>query len=105
MCRAVLQQLNPKTFTTVAADPLQSREDLLKTLLVDFGVIKSGRMRGASRADLTYPLYEFLDSLVPLRTFAVLMIDEAQNLSLPLLEEIRVLSDLESDLEGREKLL
>jgi general secretion pathway protein A len=50
---------------------------------------------------LSYQLYEFLDSLVPLQAFAVLVIDEAQNLSLPLLEEIRILSEL----ERREKLL
>ena len=87
-------------------DPFVSREDLLKTLLVDFGVMSigdltRGRFNGASRPDLSYPLYEFLDSLVPLQAFAVLVIDEAQNLSLPLLEEIRILSDL----ERREKLL
>ena len=87
-------------------DPFVSREDLLKMLLVDFGVVsiadlKRGTLNGASRPDLSYPLYEFLDSLVPLQAFAVLIIDEAQNLPLPLLEEIRILSDL----EGREKLL
>jgi hypothetical protein len=38
---------------------------------------------------------------VPLQAFAVLIIDETQNLSLPLLEEIRILSDLEAP----EKLL
>jgi cell division septation protein DedD len=88
------------------ADPFASREDLLKTLLVDFGVISigdltRGRFNGASRSDLSYPLYEFLDSLAPLQAFAVAVIDEAQNLSLPLLEEIRILSEL----ERREKLL
>ena len=46
-------------------------------------------------------MYDFLKSLVPLQAFAVLIIDEAQNLSPPLLEEIRILSDLESP----EKLL
>ena len=60
-----------------------------------------GRFDGASRSDLSYPLYEFLDLLVPLQAFAVVVIDEAQNLSLPLLEEIRILSEL----ERREKLL
>jgi cell division septation protein DedD len=87
-------------------DPFVSREDLLKMLLVDFGVVslsdlKRGSLSGASRPDLSYPLYEFLDSLVPLQAFAVLIIDEAQNLPLGLLEEIRILSDLEQ----REKLL
>ena len=106
LCRSVLQQLDRRTFSAFVPDPFVSREDLLKTLLVDFGVISisdltRGRFNGASRSELSYPLYEFLDSLVPLQAFAVLVIDETQNLSLPLLEELRILSEL----ERREKLL
>ena len=106
LCRAVLGSLDRRTFSTFVPDPFVSREDLLTMLLVDFGVmsiddLKSGRLKGASRPELSYPLYEFLNSLVPLQAYAVLVIDEAQNLPLPLLEEIRILSDL----EGREKLL
>jgi general secretion pathway protein A len=101
LCKAVLERLDRKTFTTFVPDPFVSREDLLKMLLLDFGVmsiddLKTGRMTGTSHPDLSYPLYEFLRSLVPLQAFAVLMIDEAQNLSPALLEEIRILSDLES---------
>lgn len=106
LCRAVLGSLDRRTFSAFIPDPFVSREDLLKMLLVDFGVVsvddlKRGRLNGASRPDLSYPLYEFLSALVPLQAFAVLIIDEAQNLPLPLLEEIRILSDL----EGSEKLL
>lgn len=106
LIRSVLQHLDRRTFTAFVPDPFVSREDLLKMLLVDFGVVsladlKRGSLAGASRPDLSYPLYEFLDSLVPLQAFAVLIIDEAQNLPLTLLEEIRILSDLEQ----REKLL
>jgi general secretion pathway protein A len=105
-CRAVLEALDRRTFSAFVPDPFVSREDLLKMLLVDFGVLsvedlKAGRLKGASRPDLSYPLYEFLTSLVPLQAFAVLIIDEAQNLPVPLLEEVRILADL----EGREKLL
>ena len=101
LCKAVLEQLDRKTFTTFVPDPFVTREALLKMLLLDFGVmsiddLKSGRMTGASHPDLSYPLYDFLKSLVPLQAFAVLIIDEAQNLSASLLEEIRILSDLES---------
>jgi type II secretory pathway predicted ATPase ExeA/cell division septation protein DedD len=106
LMRSVLQNLDRRTFSAVVPDPFVSREDLLKMLLVDFGVVsiadlKRGSLNGASRPDLSYPLYEFLDSLVPLQAFAVVIVDEAQNLPLPLLEEVRILSDL----EGREKLL
>ena len=106
LIRSVLEHLDRRTFSAFVPDPFVSREDLLKMLLVDFGVVsiadlKRGSLHGASRPDLSYPLYEFLDSLVPLQAFAVLILDEAQNLPLPLLEEVRILSDL----EGREKLL
>ena len=101
LCRAVIEQLDRKTFTTFVPDPFVTREDLLKTMLIDFGVMSvddlvKGRLKGASRPDLGFPLYEFLRSLEPLDAFAVLVIDEVQNLSLPLLEEIRILSDLEA---------
>ena len=106
LCRSVLAALDRKTFAAFVADPFVSREDLLKILLVEFGVVSAddlvrGRLQGASRAELSYPLYEFLRSLEPLDAFAVLLIDEAQNLPASLLEEIRILADL----EGTRKLL
>jgi general secretion pathway protein A len=106
LCRSVLAGLDRKTFTTFVPDPFLTREDLLKMLLVEFGVVSvedlvRGRLAGASRPDLSYPLYDFLKSLEPIDAFAVLIIDEAQHLPLPLLEEIRILSDL----EDRRKLL
>ena len=106
LCRSVLEALDRKTFCTFVPDPFVSREDLLKMLLIEFGVmsvedLKSGRLHAASRPELSYPLYDFLKSLVPLQAYAVLILDEAQNLTPQLLEEIRILADL----EGPEKLL
>jgi type II secretory pathway predicted ATPase ExeA/cell division septation protein DedD len=100
LCRSVLAALDRKTFSAFVPDPFVSREDLLKILLVEFGVVSvddlvRGRLQGSSRAELSYPLYEFLRSLEPLDAFAVLLIDEAQNLSSSLLEEVRILADLE----------
>jgi general secretion pathway protein A len=102
LCRAVLHSLNQKAFAAFVPDPFLSREDLLKTLLVEFGIvsadaIRSGRLRGATRTDLSYPLYDFLLSLQALNALVVVMIDEAQNLTSELLEEIRILSDLENE--------
>ena len=104
LCKAVLQKLDRKTFSAFVSDPFASREDLLKVLLMDFGVasvedLTSGRLRGASRAELSFLLYEFLGTLTPLQAFAVVFIDEAQNLSLPLIEEIRILSDADGQLQ------
>jgi general secretion pathway protein A len=106
LCRSVLGSLDRKTFSAFVPDPFVTREDLLKILLVEFGVVSvedlvRGRLQGASRAELSYPLYDFLRALEPLDAFAVLLLDEAQNLPSTLLEEIRILSDL----EGTRKLL
>lgn len=106
LIRSVLQHLDRRAACAFVPDLLVSREDLLKILLVDFGVVsvadlKRGSLNGASWADLSYPLYNFFDSLVAQQAFAVLIIDQAQNLPLPVFEEIRILSDL----EGRERCL
>jgi hypothetical protein len=55
-----------------------------------------------TKQDLIETLYDFLLGLSPLKASAVLIIDEAQNLPLPVLEQIRILSNLETD---KEKLL
>jgi len=104
LCRAVLQSLDHKTFSAFVPDPFASREDLLKLLLTEFGVASSedvttGPLRDASRTQLTYLLHEFLGSLAPLHAFAVVFVDEAQNLSVPLLEELRILSDSDSQMQ------
>jgi type II secretory pathway predicted ATPase ExeA/cell division septation protein DedD len=98
ICRAVLRNLDRTTFSAFIPDPFASREDLLRMLLVDFGVssvqdITTGPLAQAGRAQLSYLLSSFLETLVPLDAFVVVFIDEAQNMSLSLLEEVRVLSD------------
>ena len=107
LCRALLEQIDRATFTALVLNPFLSEEDLLKRILQDFGVVsredlKSGRLAGVTKQDLIETLYEFLLTLIPLKAGAVLIIDEAQNLPLPVLEQIRILSNLETD---KEKLL
>lgn len=98
LCRAVLAQLDRTIFSAFVPDPFVSREDLLKIVLIDFGIastedLTSGRLKGATRTELSYLLYEFLDTLAPLQAFAVVFVDEAQHLSPSLLDEIRILAD------------
>ena len=107
LCRAILDQLDRKTFTALVLNPFISEEDLLRIILQDFGVvsrdeIKRGRLVGVSKQELIDTLNEFLLSLLPLRAGALLIIDEAQNLPRQVLEQIRILSNLETD---KEKLL
>jgi type II secretory pathway predicted ATPase ExeA len=107
LCRALLEQIDRRTFTALVLNPFLTEEDLLKRILQDFGVIsreevKAGRLANVTKQELIETLYDFLLSLVPLKASAVLIIDEAQNLPLPVLEQIRILSNLETD---KEKLL
>ena len=107
LCRAILDQLDRKTFTALVLNPFLSEDDLLRLILQDFGVvsrdeIKRGRLAGVSKQELIDTLNEFLLSLLPLRAGALLIIDEAQNLPRQVLEQIRILSNLETD---KEKLL
>src|SRR5260370_12580084 len=107
LCRALLEQIDRTTFTALVLNPFLTEEDLLKRILQDFGVIsrdemKSGRLAGVSKQGLIDALYDFLLGLIPLKASAVLIIDEAQNLPLSVLEQIRILSNLETD---KEKLL
>ena len=107
LCRALLEQLDRKTFTALVLNPFLSEEDLLRLILQDFGVvsrdeIKRGRLATVTKQELIETLNEFLLSLQPLRAGALLILDEAQNLPLQVLEQIRILSNLETD---KEKLL
>ena len=107
LCRALLEQIDRTTFTALVLNPFLSEQDLLKRILLDFGVIsredvKAGGLAGVTTHELVDALYDFLLGLVPLHARAVLIIDEAQNLPVHILEQIRILSNLETD---KEKLL
>ena len=107
LCRALLETIDRNTFTALVLNPFLSEEDLLKLVLQDFGVVsreqvRQGRLNGVSKQELIDSLYDFLLALLPLKGSAVLIIDEAQNLPLKVLEQLRILSNLETD---KEKLL
>jgi general secretion pathway protein A len=107
LCRAILDQLDRKTFTALVLNPFLTEEDLLRLILQDFGVVsrdemKRGRLARVTKQELIDTLNQFLLSLLPLRAGALLIIDEAQNLPQQVLEQIRILSNLETD---KEKLL
>ena len=99
LCRTVLQRLRRKTFLSVIDDPLLERDDLLKGLLQDFGVISKDRTKltEVSRHELIQTLQAFLRSLAPVQAHAVVIIDEAQHLRPDVLEQIRLLSNIDDE--------
>jgi type II secretory pathway predicted ATPase ExeA len=107
LCRAILDQLDRRTFTALVLNPFVSEEDLLRLILQDFGVVsredvRRGRLAGVGKPELINTLNDFLHSIRSIGGRAMLIVDEAQNLPLQLLEQIRLLSNLETD---KDKLL
>jgi general secretion pathway protein A len=107
LCRVLLEQVDRRTFTALVLNPFLAEEDLLRVILQEFGVvkreeIKRGRLAGVSKQEMIETLNEFLLSLRAIGAQALLIIDEAQNLPLQVLEQIRILSNLETE---KEKLL
>lgn len=102
MCRTLLEQFDETTFTALILNPFLSVEELLGEVLISFGVVsrdalKRGQLAMASKHELIRTLHDFLLSLVTLHGSAVLIIDEAQHLTPEVLEEIRVISNLETN--------
>jgi general secretion pathway protein A len=102
LCRALLEQLDQTTFTSLVLNPFLSVEELLREILLDFGVIsreavRSGRIMSASKHELISTLHEFLLSLIAIGGSGVLIVDEAQHLTPEVLEQIRVISNLETN--------
>jgi hypothetical protein len=100
--QAVIELLDWRTLTSFVLDPFLAVEDLLKTVLVDFGVISRddlarGLLNEASRTDLSVTLRDFLKSLAALQAFAVVIIDEAQKLPIDVLEQACALVDAAND--------
>lgn len=99
LCKVFLNNLSKEIATSVIFGyPQFSQIQLLKTILADFG-LEPGRK---NRFDLVKSLNSFLIDTSLSGGNALLVIDEAQNLTPKQLEQIRLLSNLET---AQEKLL
>jgi general secretion pathway protein A len=99
LCRALLERLNPHDVrTSLVLNPLLNEEELLKAILEDFGLPSAGN----TRKELLDVLNRFLLQTLAAGKTAVLIIDEAQHLSTECLEQVRLLSNLETH---KEKLI
>jgi len=101
LCRSFLEQLDRRTLTSLVSDPSISVEDLLKTVLVDVGVVSSDDLTRdplmrASRRELTDTLRSFLSSLSALQASTVVIIDDAHRLGEDVLEHLRTLVDFKA---------
>ena len=93
LCKALLRHVDATTKSALILQPNLSELQLLQAVVQDFGL---NPMR-TNRLGLFNQLNHFLLEQAELGNNVVLIIDEAQTLSLRLLEQIRMLSNLETD--------
>jgi general secretion pathway protein A len=93
VCRAILKELGPTYRTALVLNPTMTAGQLLRTILTEFG-LNPGRADRVSSLDM---LNEFLLHEAIIGNDVVLFIDEAQDLDWDLLEQVRLLSNLETE--------
>ena len=92
LLRALLEELDPAR--VVAAQVVSTQlgaDELLSAVALAFGM----RVEGLSKARLLVTLEAFLATLATSNRRALLIVDEAQNLSLESIEELRMLSNFQ----------
>ncbi len=98
LCRTLLDRVGHDVDIAFIFNPSRSELELLTAITREFGLPTTGK----DRSELMDDLNEFLLKGKAAGRRMILVIDEAQNLSAELLEQVRLLSNLETE---REKLL
>lgn len=99
VCRFFINQLRNNVRTALILNPHFSEMQLLEAIVIDFGIRET---KNKNRLGLVRELNNFLLTESNRGNNVVLIIDEAQNLRPELLEQVRLLSNLET---AKEKLL
>jgi general secretion pathway protein A len=93
LCRALLEALDEHYATALILNPVMSAEELVKAIALEFGL----PVHGLDRLDTLSVINQFLLHQVEEGKESVLIIDEAQDLTEELLEQVRLLSNFETD--------
>jgi general secretion pathway protein A len=93
MLQALLGRLDRNITVARLVNTMLDPRELLEAIVLDFGIDPTGM----SKPMMLQKLAEFLVQQRQAGRLTLLVIDEAQNLSLPALEEIRMLSNLETE--------
>jgi len=92
LCRTMLERIGSDTEVAYIFNPSLSGEELLRAINIEFGLLTEGR----TRVELADQINEFLLEMKRAGRRVLLLVDEAQNLEPSTLEEIRLLSNLET---------
>jgi putative secretion ATPase (PEP-CTERM system associated) len=98
LLQTLLQRLDERTVVARVVNTTLDPRELLEAIMLDFGLDTTGRSKPALLRDLG----QFLVQQRSAGRRPLLVIDEAQNLSAQALEEVRLLSNMETE---RSKLL
>lgn len=93
LCRAMLEQLGENYCTALILNPVMSSDQMIKAIAMEFGL----EVKGLDRLEILEVINKFLLQQVDENRDVVLIIDEAQDLTHELLEQVRLLSNLETD--------
>ena len=98
VCRCFLEQVPPRCNVAYIFNPKLTVHELLKTVCDEFRIPLPPEHPGVARTikDFIDPLNEFLLRTHGVGQTNVLIIDEAQNLSADVLEQLRLLTNLET---------
>lgn len=95
ICRALISRLDHSVDTSIIFNPMLSVHELLEAINDDFGNKKArGQKTVKGQIDA---LNDFLLKRLKLKKNAVVLIDEAQHLSIDAFEMLRMLSNLETE--------
>jgi general secretion pathway protein A len=93
LCRALLEKLGPEFSTALILNPVLDADQLMKAIAMEFNL----QVKGLDRLETLAEINRFLLQQVEHHKETVLIIDEAQDLPRELLEQVRLLSNLETD--------
>lgn len=93
LCRALLRQLGDDCHTALILNPVLTETQILRAIVEEFGISS----RRNDRLGLLKALNDFLLRVNTEGRNAVVIIDEAQDMSVAALELVRLLSNLETD--------
>jgi general secretion pathway protein A len=93
LCRALLEQLDGKFSTALILNPVLSGDELMKAIATEFGL----EVKGKDRLETLATISDFLLQQTLAGKETVLIVDEAQNLTEDLLEQVRLISNFETD--------
>src|SRR5215471_415430 len=92
LCRALLRELPKDVISALVLNPYLSDAELLGTILDDLGAER----RGSTKGELMSALSQYLLAAGEEGKTVVVILDEAQQMSVEALEQVRILSTLET---------